>query len=197
MYFPLHLSLANFHMLKFAALENRVIHGTEFWTNTNIADGLTALATCIEVWCKFLSYYAFLANRMQMIFFAALMMWSFSWKEYRVQPRERHTSIWRPLWDSINLCTLSLSHPIYTHITDKILGRGPVGDFVVEIGSELSYFASLITGRRHQPAPSTKRSFGQAFDIESYVQVDLDGELRSIAYAPLDETSYAPRASLG
>ena len=52
MYFPLHLSLANFHMLKFAALENRVIHGTEFWTNTNIADGLTALATCIEVWCK-------------------------------------------------------------------------------------------------------------------------------------------------
>jgi hypothetical protein len=49
-------------MLKFAALENRVIHGTEFWTNTNIADGLTALATCIEVWCKFLSYYGFLAN---------------------------------------------------------------------------------------------------------------------------------------
>ncbi|KAI0280624.1 DUF300-domain-containing protein [Russula aff. rugulosa BPL654] len=139
----------------FAALENRVIHGTEFWTSTNIANGLTALATCIE-----------------MIFFAALMMWSFSWKEYRVQPRERHTSIWRPLWDSINLW-----------------------DFVVEIGSELSYFASLITGRR--PAPSTKRSFGQAFDIESYVQVDLDGELRSIAYRPLDETSYASRASLG
>ncbi|KAI0280625.1 DUF300-domain-containing protein [Russula aff. rugulosa BPL654] len=91
----------------FTVLENRVIHGTEFWTSTNIADGLNALTTCIE-----------------MIFFAALMMWSFNWKEYEVQPGERHTSIWRPLWDSINLW-----------------------DFAVEIGSELYYFASSITGR--------------------------------------------------
>jgi len=33
----------------FDALEGRVIHGTEFWTPTNIADGLNALVTCIEV----------------------------------------------------------------------------------------------------------------------------------------------------
>ena len=89
-------------------MEDRVIHGTEFWTSTNIADGLNALATCIEAWRRFLSHSGFLANGMQMIFFAAFMMWSFNWKEYQVQPREPHTSIWRPLWDSINLCTPSL-----------------------------------------------------------------------------------------
>lgn len=31
-------------------MENRVIHGTEFWTPTNIADGLDSLAVCIEAW---------------------------------------------------------------------------------------------------------------------------------------------------
>ena len=40
-----------------------------------------------------------------MIIFSVLMMWAFDWKEYQVQPREPNTSIWRPLWDSINLCT--------------------------------------------------------------------------------------------
>ena len=29
-------------------MEDRLIHGTEFWTSTNIADGLNALTTCIE-----------------------------------------------------------------------------------------------------------------------------------------------------
>jgi hypothetical protein len=47
-YFPLYLSSANLLMLKFTAMEDRVIHGTEFWTSTNIADGLNALATCVE-----------------------------------------------------------------------------------------------------------------------------------------------------
>ncbi|KAH8982092.1 organic solute transporter Ostalpha-domain-containing protein, partial [Lactarius akahatsu] len=90
----------------FNALKDRVIHGTEFWTSINIADGLNALTICIE-----------------MIFFSAFMMWAFSWKEY-VQPGEPHTSIWCPLWDSINLW-----------------------DFAVEIWSELSFFARRLTGR--------------------------------------------------
>ncbi|KAJ3933873.1 MAG: DUF300-domain-containing protein [Lentinula lateritia] len=32
----------------FDALEGRVIHATQYWTETNIADGLNALAICIE-----------------------------------------------------------------------------------------------------------------------------------------------------
>ena len=37
-------------MLKFTAMEDRIIHGTQFWTSTNIADGLNALTTCVEAW---------------------------------------------------------------------------------------------------------------------------------------------------
>jgi Organic solute transporter Ostalpha len=48
---PLHRpSPAKLHVLvKFNVLKNRVIHGTNFWTSTNVADGLNALTICIEV----------------------------------------------------------------------------------------------------------------------------------------------------
>ncbi|KAF8200775.1 DUF300-domain-containing protein [Pholiota molesta] len=69
----------------FDALEGRVIKATEFWTETNIADGLNALAICIE-----------------MIIFSALMMWAYPYKEYRRRHGEPATGIGRPLWDSIN-----------------------------------------------------------------------------------------------
>ena len=152
-------------------MENRVIHGTEFWTSSNIADGLNALATCIEARCHFFSYSGLLTNRMQMVLFAVFMMWSFNWKEYQVQPHEPHTSIWRPLWDSINLCTplLSIFGPIRILLTHAFGSWRPVGDFAVEIGSQFSYFASRITGREYQQAP-TKQTFGQAFGVESYAQ---------------------------
>lgn len=43
-------SPAKLHVfVKFSALTGRVIHGTQFWTATNVADGLTALTICIEV----------------------------------------------------------------------------------------------------------------------------------------------------
>jgi len=129
----------------FNALKNRVIHGTEFWTATNIADGLTALAICIE-----------------MVFFSLFMMWAFNWNEYKVQPGERHTSIWRPLWDSINFW-----------------------DFALEIGSELRYFASRLTGKR--PPPETKRSLGQVFGVEGYAPVGGDGSRpRASSPEPID-----------
>ncbi|KAI0031306.1 DUF300-domain-containing protein [Vararia minispora EC-137] len=75
----------------FSALQsNGVIHATEFWTATNIADGLNALATCIE-----------------MVFFALFMMWAYNWKEY-VSPDGQKTSIWRPLLDSVNYSDFAL-----------------------------------------------------------------------------------------
>jgi hypothetical protein len=45
-------------MLKFTAMEDRIIHGTQFWTSTNIADGLNALTTCVEAWGHSLSILA-------------------------------------------------------------------------------------------------------------------------------------------
>ncbi|KAF8476290.1 DUF300-domain-containing protein [Russula ochroleuca] len=110
----------------FNAMKNRVLHGSQFWTSTNVADGLTAFTTCIE-----------------MIFFSLFMMWSFSWMPYHVQPGEPHTSVWRPLWHSINFW-----------------------DFAVEIGSEFAYFASRITGRP-PPAP-IEPNICQAFGVEGY-----------------------------
>ena len=35
-------------LVKFNALKGRVIHVTQFWTSTNVADGLNALTICIE-----------------------------------------------------------------------------------------------------------------------------------------------------
>ncbi|KAH9168370.1 organic solute transporter Ostalpha-domain-containing protein [Lactarius sanguifluus] len=131
----------------FNALKDRVIHGTDFWTPTNIADGLNALAICIE-----------------MIFFSAFMMWAFPWKEYLVQPGQPHTSIWRPLWDSINLW-----------------------DFAVEIWSELSYFGRRLTGRR--ALPPTKPGFGEAFGVAGYTPAG--GQSRGGAYKlPAARMSY-------
>ncbi|KAJ3995257.1 organic solute transporter Ostalpha-domain-containing protein [Lentinula boryana] len=66
----------------FDALEGRVIHATQYWTETNIADGLNALAICIE-----------------MIFFACFMWWAYTPAAYRIEGA-KPTSIWRPLWDS-------------------------------------------------------------------------------------------------
>lgn len=77
-------------------------------------------------------------------------------------------------------------YPMHTHITDAFWGRGHAADFAVEIGSALTYFASCITGRQHQP---TNRSFGKAFGVEGYTQVE--GELRSSEYA----ASYPSRTS--
>ncbi|PCH39036.1 DUF300-domain-containing protein [Wolfiporia cocos MD-104 SS10] len=70
--------------LVFDALEGRVIHATEYWTETNIADGLNALATCIEMVC-----------------FSAFMVYSFSVKDYKI-PGSPTTRIGQPLLDSIN-----------------------------------------------------------------------------------------------
>lgn len=69
----------------FDAMEGRVIKATQFWTTANIADGLNALAICIE-----------------MIFFSGLMWWAYSDTEYKRKPGQPPTRIWQPLWDSIN-----------------------------------------------------------------------------------------------
>jgi len=68
----------------FSALEGRVIKATEYWTAGNIADGLNALAICIE-----------------MVFFSLLMMWAYTVDEYKMVTTKT-TGIWRPLWESVN-----------------------------------------------------------------------------------------------
>ncbi|KAJ7901884.1 DUF300-domain-containing protein [Mycena olivaceomarginata] len=74
-----------------SALSDRVLKATKYWTVTNIADGLNALAVCIE-----------------MIFFSGFMMWAFTWNEYKRKPGTPATSIWRPLWDRFVLSDFAL-----------------------------------------------------------------------------------------
>ena len=64
--------------------------------------------------------------------------------------------------------TLGLDQLLYGFSLFDLLGTflipGPVGDFAVEIGSALSYFASRFTGRA--PPEPTGRDLGQVFGVE-------------------------------
>ncbi|KAJ4470785.1 DUF300-domain-containing protein [Lentinula aciculospora] len=114
----------------FDALEGRVIHATQYWTETNIADGLNALAICIEA--------------SEMIFFACFMWWAYTPAAYRIEGA-KPTSIWRPLWDSINFI-----------------------DFALEIWSSLKFFIAYIRGipQTRSRYATQVTGFDEAFGLE-------------------------------
>lgn len=57
----------------FSLLANHgVLHATQYWSTTNIADGLNALCTSLE-----------------MVLIAAMQMWAFNWREYHIQRVDR------------------------------------------------------------------------------------------------------------
>lgn len=59
-----------------------------------------------------------------MVFFAVAMMWAYPYSEYKKLEPETRTSIWRPLWDSINYCKLSSYQPLAsTHTPDSPQSR--------------------------------------------------------------------------
>ncbi|KAG1880953.1 organic solute transporter Ostalpha-domain-containing protein [Suillus subluteus] len=128
----------------FSALEGRVIKATEYWTAANIADGLNALAICIE-----------------MVFFSVLMMWAYTVNEYKVAENKK-TSIWRPLWDSVNYW-----------------------DFVTEIGGSFKFFFTRARGASSTHS-SKKMDFAQAFRVGGRSVTDGDKSLteESIRLAP-------------
>lgn len=130
----------------FSALESHgIIKATDYWTSTNIANGLNALAICIE-----------------MVFFAAFMMWAYTWKEYTLKGGE-HTSIWRPLWDSIN----------YT-------------DFAIEIFGSLKFYIDYLRGkpgthgvRNVDANGAPKATFGEAFGVDAAPRYPLSSKSAS------------------
>ncbi|KAF9652543.1 DUF300-domain-containing protein [Thelephora ganbajun] len=130
----------------FSMLQGRVIHATQYWTEANIANGLKALATCIEA--SFTFFFCCCDDRRsltsQMVLFAAFMMWAYPWTEYVVPGRK--TSIWRPLWDSINYA-----------------------DFAMEIFGSLKYYFNALRGkpetRATQNHPNLRMDFATAFGV--------------------------------
>jgi len=142
-----------YQSLVFGALEGRVIHATEFWTETNIADGLNALCICIE-----------------MVFFSAFMMWAYTWKEYTTVKLPR-TSIGRPLLDSINYIDFFMEiwgsiMFFYDYVRKRPNTRGP---------------RQVVTD--HDGKARTKVDFGEAFGVEGSqrptVVVDSNSESSS------------------
>lgn len=100
-----------------------------------------------------------------MVFFSLFMWWAYSSNEYLV-PGAKKTSIWRPLWDSIN----------YT-------------DFVVEIFGSLKYFFSAATGK----ASSSKMPNRISVDSEGKAKMNF-GEAFGVApsYAPTLASALPP-----
>ncbi|KAJ7021813.1 DUF300-domain-containing protein [Mycena alexandri] len=112
----------------FTTLEGRVIKATQYWSETNIANGLNALTICVE-----------------MVFFALGMWWAYAPREYRIKPGQSHTSIWRPLWDSINYM-----------------------DFFREIYGSIRYFVGAAAHSHHRtPSNADKLDFGEAFGVST------------------------------
>ncbi|KAH9850854.1 DUF300-domain-containing protein [Lenzites betulinus] len=126
-----------YQSLVFDALEGHVIKASKYWTTTNIADGLNALAICIE-----------------MVIFSAFMMYAYSWHDYIVPGRTRTTSIWRPLWDSINYS--DFAHEIAGSIRFFIdYWRGKPGTHGPRVD-----VTDSVTGKTH-----AKMDFGEAFGV--------------------------------
>ncbi|XP_006456404.1 hypothetical protein AGABI2DRAFT_228341 [Agaricus bisporus var. bisporus H97] len=108
----------------FEALEGRVIHETQYWTETNISNGLSALTICVE-----------------MVLFALYMMWAYPYSEYKRGAGKPATSVWGPLWDSINYA-----------------------DFFIEIAGSLRYYWS--TTAHHNTSRPRRPDFGEAFGVQ-------------------------------
>lgn len=67
--------------------DHDVIHGTTYWTATNVSDGLNALCTSCE-----------------MVLVAAFQLWAFPWSEYKnvEDAKKRKTSIFKSLVHAFN-----------------------------------------------------------------------------------------------
>jgi len=109
----------------FSVLQSyNVIKATTYWTSTNVADGLQALATCCE-----------------MVIFSALMLWSFSSKDYRAMRGD-----WHP-----------------TNSFKAFLNSQNYWDFIRDIGLALKFYFDAVLGRSHKYSPD---HYDTAFGVD-------------------------------
>jgi len=143
----------------FHLLEDRVIHGTQYWTPTNIANGLNALAICIE-----------------MVFFSLAMWWAYNSREY-VIPGSPKTSIWRPLLDSINYADFVME--IFGALKFYMGRRSPAPPMTYSLGS------TTTTTMLKQPSQRSRMDFGEAFGVsEKYHRARSGDDVSSPTEGP-------------
>jgi Gpi18-like mannosyltransferase len=122
---------------------HNVIKATTYWTATNVADGLQALCTCVEVRILLtLPLLTYLNHTLQMVFFSALMLWSFSSKDYRAMRKGRpHTNSFKAFFHSQNYW-----------------------DFIRDTGLALKFFFDTLL-RRSYINPAEPDGFDTAFGV--------------------------------
>ncbi|KIL54053.1 hypothetical protein M378DRAFT_174465 [Amanita muscaria Koide BX008] len=147
-----------FYQSFFVLASHNVLKGTEYWTPRNVANGLNALAICIEI-----------------VFFSGFMWWAYTSKEYQRKPGMSATRIWRPLWDSYVLSTF------YYHRQIDAWDRINFSDFdrKSEIVESLKIYVDCRRGK-----PSTRsrlveedEAFGPWYKME-----DRGGEAGSLVH---------------
>ncbi|KAJ7783231.1 organic solute transporter Ostalpha-domain-containing protein [Mycena metata] len=136
----------------FSALGGRVLKATQYWTVTNIADGLNALAVCIE-----------------MIFFAGLMFWSFTYNEYKRKPGTPATSIWRPLWDSVNYADFALE--IFGSLRFFLCGTQTAANDDINRPVDFGDAFGVSGRKRPTVADPISTSQNNNYDMQSYSRV--------------------------
>lgn len=134
----------------FTILQNHnVIKGTTYWTATNVADGLQALCTCVEVRTAILPLALTRPTRpFQMVIFSALMLWSFSSKDYRAMREGRpHTNSFMAFLHSQNYW-----------------------DFIKDSYLAIKFFVRYALGRpdTHSAKADKPPDFDQAFGVDRY-----------------------------
>lgn len=143
----------------FSVLQSHnVIKATAYWTATNVADGLQALATCCE-----------------MVIFSALMLWSFSSKEYRAMRKDGrpHTNSFKAFLHSQNYW-----------------------DFIRDTGLALRFYLDSVLGRSRKYSPD---QYDTAFGVNGVpiVPSSTSFEMHTSSLAPMQmskaKTSKTPK----
>jgi len=117
-----------------------------------------------------------------MVLFAAFMMWAYTWTEYTVPGKK--TSIWKPLWDSINYSKAS------SHHTGVHLFKCPTADFAVEIIGSLKYYLNASRGK---PGTRVTKSHPDLRAYNSWTGGGMAGPGRKMDFATAFGV-YQPRA---
>ncbi|KAL4064689.1 organic solute transporter Ostalpha-domain-containing protein [Scleroderma yunnanense] len=152
----------------FTSMEGTVIKSTDYWTATNIADGLTALAICIE-----------------MVFFSAFMWWAYTANEYKIDGAPP-TGVGRPLWDSIN----------YTDFAVEIFGS--LKFFVAYIRGKPSTRSGRSADTEFGNTRGKRKNFGEAFGVEGSTDMRQTQPLvGDSAGGDGESLAICPRSSLG